>query len=143
MEGLTAAKKSCDSSTMPKSVSDAPDIFVMVMPGPSLSGNGNPFVTYEGTLTVKTAVKLVPIPPAVGPLIWITVEVGLCSPPAFSVLATWSMIKIFPVGIEMESPGLKYPIHGTGAAEARMVKLKMHNANVFAMVFFIVVLMWW
>jgi len=53
------------------------------------------------------------------------------------------MIKIFPVGIEMESPVLKYPIHGTGAADAMIVKLKLHNANVFAMVFFIVVLMWW
>jgi hypothetical protein len=118
MEGLAAAKKSCDSSAMPNIAIDAPSIFVMVVPGPSLSGNGNPFVRYTGTLTVKSAVKLVPIPPAAGPLIWIAVLVGLCSPPTFSVLATCSMIKIFPVGIEMESPGLKYPIHGTGAADA-------------------------
>jgi len=51
------------------------------------------------------------------------------------------MIKILPAGIVMESPELKYPIHGTGAADARRVKLKLHNANVFAMVFFMVVLM--
>jgi len=49
------------------------------------------------------------------------------------------MIRIFPAGIEMESPEFKYPIHGTGAADASGVKLKLHNANAFAMVFFIAV----
>src|SRR6185503_1443252 len=149
MEGLTAAKKSCESSAVPKIAIDAPPpIFVMVMPGPSLSGNGNglgPDGTV-GTVHMKSAVKLVPIPPAAGPLIRIHVGMGPISPNSppltLFVLATCSMIKIFPAGIEMESPEFKYPIHGTGAADARRVKLKLHNAtNVFAMVFFIVVLM--
>jgi hypothetical protein len=136
MEGLTAAKKSCDSSAMPKIAIDAPPVFVMVMPGPSLIGVGNGFFPLEGTMHKKSAVKLVPMPPAAGPLIRIPVGVGEKSPLGVFVLATCSMIKIFPVGIEMEFPVLKYPIHGTGAADARIVKLKLHNANVFAMVFF-------
>src|SRR6185503_4738517 len=114
----------------------------MVMPGPSLIGVGNAFVpsSAEGTRTPKSAVKLLPMPPAAGPVIRTIAERLSPSTPKF-VPPTCSMIKIFPVGIEMESPGPKDPIQGTGAADASRVKLKLHNANVFAMVFFIVVLM--